>query len=88
MIACRHEEEGGVEENCSVSGFIYWVKQDKNKTQGRDHREAVDFDGEEENAKFVLGHVKMRLPVGQPNRDARRQLEFQVYCPGGKDLRW
>lgn len=28
--------------------------------QGRDHKEAVGFSGEEEDAKFDLGHVKMR----------------------------
>lgn len=56
--------------------------------QGRDHREAVAFCGEEENAKFDLGHLKMRLPMGHPNRNAWRQFEFQVWSPGEKDLEW
>lgn len=41
-----------MEEDSWVSGLIYWMKWDRNKAQGRDHKEAVGFDGEEESANL------------------------------------
>lgn len=64
-------------------GLIHWRKQGKNETflPKKGAPERVSLSGEEENAKFDLGRVKLKLPVGHPNRDIQEAVGISGLDP-------
>lgn len=74
MIGCGHEEEGAGLLSFGLDSLEETGQKRDTIAQERSSREVVSLSGEEENAKFDLGCVKLKLPVGHPNRDIQEAV--------------